>query len=175
MYEPTLGATLGLTYNFNASKVCAKKERSRKQRREAVVDTVYMVERIVERPIYKERIVEKPVAKKQNPFRLASISFAYASAKPSEKQNVVFENIVEYLKQNPSARILLDGYADKATGKAKTNLMLSIRRTDSVRNILIERYDIAPSRIEAQGIGSNAQPYENNNLNRVVIVTAIPE
>ena len=175
MYEPTLGATLGLTYTFNASKVCAKKERSRKQHREAVVDTVYMVERIVERPIYKERIVEKPVAKKQNPFRLASISFAYASAKPSEKQNVVFENIVEYLKQNPSARIRLDGYADKATGKAKTNLMLSIRRTDSVRNILIERYNIAPSRIEAQGIGSNAQPYENNNLNRVVIVTAIPE
>ena len=175
MYEPTLGATLGLTYNFTASKVCAKKERSRKQHREAVVDTVYMVERIVERPIYKERIVEKPVAKKQNPFRLASISFAYASAKPSEKQNVVFENIVEYLKQNPSARIRLDGYADKATGKAKTNLMLSIRRTDSVRNILIERYNIAPSRIEAQGIGSNAQPYENNNLNRVVIVTAIPE
>ena len=175
MYEPTLGATLGLPYNFNASKVCAKKERSRKQHREAVVDTVYMVERIVERPIYKERIVEKPVAKKQNPFRLASISFAYASAKPSEKQNVVFENIVEYLKQNPSARIRLDGYADKATGKAKTNLMLSIRRTDSVRNILIERYNIAPSRIEAQGIGSNAQPYENNNLNRVVIVTAIPE
>lgn len=182
MYEPTLGATLGLTYNFNASKicanaskVCAKKERSRKQRREAVIDTVYMVERIVERPIYKERIVEKPVAKKQNPFRLTSINFAYASAKPSETQNVLFENIVEYLKQNPSARIRLDGYADKATGKAKTNLMLSIRRTDSVRNILIERYNIDPSRIEAQGIGSNAQPYENNNLNRVVIVIAIPE
>lgn len=174
-YEPTLGATLGLSYNFNAAKPYVKKERIRKQRREAVVDTVYMVERIVERPIYKERIVEKPVAKKQNPFRLASISFAYASAKPSEKQNVVFENIVEYLKQNPSARIRLDGYADKATGKAKTNLMLSIRRTDSVRNILIERYNVAPSRIEAQGIGSNAQPYENNNLNRIVIVTAIPE
>ena len=174
-YEPTLGATLGLSYNFNAAKPYVKKERIRKQRREAVVDTVYMVERIVERPVYKDRIVEKPVAKKQNPFRLASISFAYASAKPSEKQNVVFENIVEYLKQNPSARIRLDGYADKATGKSKTNLMLSIRRTDSVRNILIERYGIAPSRIEAQGIGSNAQPYENNKLNRVVIVTAIPE
>ena len=174
-YEPTLGATLGLSYNFNAAKPYVKKERIRKQRREAVVDTVYMVERIVERPVYKDRIVEKPVAKKQNPFRLASISFAYASAKPSEKQNVVFENIVEYLKQNPSARIRLDGYADKATGKSKTNLMLSIRRTDSVRNILIERYNVAPSRIEAQGIGSNAQPYENNKLNRVVIVTAIPE
>ena len=64
---------------------------------------------------------------------------------------------------------------DKATGKARTNLMLSIRRTDSVRNILIERYGIAPSRIEAQGIGSNAQPYEDNDLNRVVIVTALPE
>ena len=38
-----------------------------------------------------------------------------------------------------------------------------------------ERYGIAPSRIEAQGIGSNAQPYEDNDLNRVVIVTALPE
>lgn len=174
-YEPTLGATLGLSYNFNAAKPYVKKERIRKQRREAVVDTVYMVERIVERPVYKDRIVEKPVTKKQNPFRLASISFAYASAKPSAKQDIVFANIVEYLNQNPSARIRLDGYADKDTGKARTNLMLSIRRTDNVRNILIERYGIAPSRIEAQGIGSNAQPYENNKLNRVVIVTAIPE
>ena len=174
-YEPTLGATLGLTYRFNASKPCAKKERCHKRRREAVVDTVYMVERVVERPVFKDRIVEKPVVKKQDAFRLASISFAYASAKPAKKQDIVFENIVNYLKQNPSARIRLDGYADKATGGERTNLMLSIRRTDSVRNILIERYGIAPSRIDAQGIGSNAQPYEENSLNRVVIVTALPE
>lgn len=174
-YEPTLGATLGLTYRFNASKPCAKKPRCHKLRREAVVDTVYVKERIVERPVFKDRIVEKSVAKKQEAFRLASVSFACASAKPEKKQDIVFENIVEYLKQNPSARIRLDGYADKATGKARTNLMLSIRRTDSVRNILIERYGIAPSRIEAQGIGSNAQPYEDNDLNRVVIVTALPE
>lgn len=174
-YEPTLGATLGLTYRFNASKPYVRKERSKKHRREAVVDTVYMVERIVERPVFKDRIVEKPVVKKQEAFRLASISFAYASAKPAKKQEIVFENIVEYLKQHPSARIHLDGYADKATGKARTNLMLSIRRTDSVRNILIERYGIAPSRIDAQGIGCNAQPYEKNEHNRVVIVTALPE
>lgn len=174
-YEPTLGATLGLTYRFNASKPYVRKERSKKHRREAVVDTVYMVERVVERPVFKDRIVEKPVAKKQEAFRLASISFAYASAKPAKKQDIVFENIVEYLKQHPSARIRLDGYADKATGKARTNLMLSIRRTDSVRNILIERYGIAPSRIDAQGIGCNAQPYEKNEHNRVVIVTALPE
>ena len=174
-YEPTLGATLGLTYRFNASKPYVRKERSKKHRREAVVDTVYMVERVVERPVFKDRIVEKPVAKKQEAFRLASISFAYASAKPAKKQDIVFENIVEYLKQHPSARIRLDGYADKATGKARTNLMLSIRRTDSVRNILIERYGIVPSRIDAQGIGCNAQPYEKNEHNRVVIVTALPE
>lgn len=174
-YEPTLGATLGLTYRFNASKPYVRKERSKKHRREAVVDTVYMVERVVERPVFKDRIVEKPVVKKQEAFRLASISFAYASAKPAKKQDIVFENIVEYLKQHPSARIRLDGYADKATGKARTNLMLSIRRTDSVRNILIERYGIAPSRIDAQGIGCNAQPYEKNEHNRVVIVTALPE
>ena len=174
-YEPTLGATLGLTYRFNALKPYVRKERSKKHRREAVVDTVYMVERVVERPVFKDRIVEKPVAKKQESFRLASISFAYASAKPAKKQDIVFENIVEYLKQHPSARIRLDGYADKATGKARTNLMLSIRRTDSVRNILIERYGIAPSRIDAQGIGCNAQPYEKNEHNRVVIVTALPE
>lgn len=174
-YEPTLGATLGLTYRFNASKPYVRKERSKKHRREAVVDTVYMVERVVERPVFKDRIVEKLVVKKQEAFRLASISFAYASAKPAKKQDIVFENIVEYLKQHPSARIRLDGYADKATGKARTNLMLSIRRTDSVRNILIERYGIAPSRIDAQGIGCNAQPYEKNEHNRVVIVTALPE
>ena len=175
-YEPTLGATLGLTYRFNSSKPCERREkRCRQHRRTAVVDTVYMVEKIVERPVFKDRIVEKPVAKKQDPFRLASINFGYASATPAGKQETTFENIAEYLRQNPSARIRLDGYADRQTGKDQTNLMLSIRRTDRVRNILIKRYGIAASRIDAQGIGSNAQPYGENDLNRVVIVTALPE
>lgn len=173
-YEPTLGATLGLTYRFKSATPAEKAERYARRRRSAVVDTVYMVQKVVERPVYQERIVEKQVEKKPEPFRLASVSFGYASANPLKNQETTFANVVDYLKKNPSARIRLDGYADKATGRSKTNLMLSIRRTDKVRNMLIEKYGIAPSRIDAQGIGSNAQPYEDNDQNRVVIITALP-
>lgn len=179
-YEPTLGVSLGLSYRFGSKKAAKPANSSRclkrcsKRSRKAVVDTVYMVEKIIERPVYQDRIVEKQVTKKQEPYRLGSLSFAFASANPRSDQKIVFANIADYLKNNPKARIRLDGYADKATGSERTNLMLSIRRTDKVRNILIEQYGIAPSRIEAQAVGCTAQPYDDNELNRVVIVYALP-
>lgn len=173
-YEPTLGASIGLTYRFKTRKADSSGKTSRRKDK-AVADTVYMVERIIERPVFKDRVVEKEVKVKAEPFRIASINFNYASANPQKGQNVSFANIVDYLRKNPAARVRLDGYADKATGRAQTNLMLSIRRTDAVRNTLIEKYGIDPSRIEAQGIGCNAQPYDVNEQNRVVIVMALPE
>lgn len=174
-YEPTLGVSVGLTYRFGGYRRSDNGITPPRRRRASVVDTVYMVQKIVERPVYKERVVEKLVEKKQEPFRLASISFGYASSRPKDGQETTFANIVDYLKRNPKARIRLDGYADKATGNSRTNLLLSVRRTDMVRNILIEKYDIKPSRIEAQGIGCDSQPYEVNEQNRVVVVQALPE
>lgn len=173
-YEPTLGATVGLTYRFKSDSPKQKREKRQRKNRQAVADTVYLVQKIIERPIYKDRIVEKVVEKKQEPFRIASIGFGYASAKPLKNQEMTFANIVDYLNRNPSVHIRLDGYADKATGSGRTNLMLSIRRTDHIRNVLIKKYGIAPSRIEAQAIGSSVQPYDTKELNRVVIVYVLP-
>ena len=62
---------------------------------------------------------------------------------------------------------------DSRTGSERVNLYLSMRRAVNVRDILVNEYGIDSSRIEAQGIGVNAQPYEENDWNRVVIVTVI--
>ena len=123
----------------------------------------------MERPVFKDRIVEKPVVKKLDAFRLASISFAYASTKPAKKQDIVFENIVNYLKQNPSARIRLDGYADKATGSASWNQKLSEKRAQAVYDALIKE-GVDKDQLELVGFGGTANMFGKNYLNRVVIL-----
>ena len=52
---------------------------------------------------------------------------------------------------------------------------LSVSRSTAVRSILINDYGIDPSRIEAQAMGANAQPYDVNEYNRVVLIQAIVE
>ena len=50
-----------------------------------------------------------------------------------------------------------------------------MRRAAQVRTILINDYGVDSKQIEAQGIGANYQPYEENDWNRIVIVTVIGE
>ena len=92
---------------------------------------------------------------------------------PKTGQEIYMENIARYMEAHPHVRLRLDGYADNNTGSERVNLYLSMRRATNLRDMLINDYGISGSRIEAQGMGINAQPYEENDWNRVVIVTVI--
>lgn len=62
------------------------------------------------------------------------------------------ERLAELLKAEPDLRIALVGHTD-AVGSLDANTALSRRRAEAVRDRLVQRYDVAPGRVEAQGAG----------------------
>ena len=124
--------------------------------------------------VYKEVKVREEVPMKANePLMLGSILFDINKTVPVRGQEITFVNIVKFLDENPKAKLHLTGYADQQTGTPEYNLRLSTKRGAAVKDILVEKYGIDRKRVEVQGVGTDAQPYEQNEWNRVVIVTAI--
>lgn len=100
---------------------------------------------------------------------LAAVRFKLNSAVVSPMEMVNVYNVAEYLKANPDVKLFIDGYADKDTGSSNYNLELSEKRCNAVKNLLVEEYDIAADRLECKSFGSETQPYNTNNWNRVVL------
>ncbi len=89
---------------------------------------------------------------------------------PDQKINV--EATAAYAKENGS-KVYLCGYADAQTGTAEYNMNLSERRVRNVEAMLIE-LGVPADQIVIDFKGSSEQPYEVNNMNRVVIATGQP-
>ena len=88
---------------------------------------------------------------------------------PEEEVNVY--NMAQWLKANPDEKIVIAGYADRDTGSSEYNMALSKKRADAVAKALVEKYGIDASRLVVKYDGSNVQPYDTNNWNRIVIFT----
>ena len=88
---------------------------------------------------------------------------------PTEEVNVY--NMAEWLKANPDQKVVIVGYADKDTGTSEYNMELSKKRADAVADQLINKYGISSDRLVVKYDGSNVQPYNTNDWNRIVIFT----
>ncbi|KEJ90864.1 OmpA family protein [Sulfitobacter donghicola] len=64
------------------------------------------------------------------------------------------------LQEQPDLRVALVGHTDNIGG-LEGNIQLSRNRANAVRNRLIDKYDVTPSRLEAQGMGYLA-PFTTN-------------
>ena len=62
------------------------------------------------------------------------------------------KKLADFLAQFPKAKGVIEGHTDSAGDKA-SNMKLSQRRADSVRNYLIKHFAVAPERLEAKGYG----------------------
>lgn len=60
--------------------------------------------------------------------------------------------IAAFLAANPTYRIVLVGHTD-SVGTLAANIALSKRRAETVRDRLVSAYAVAPSRVEADGVG----------------------
>jgi outer membrane protein OmpA-like peptidoglycan-associated protein len=87
--------------------------------------------------------------------------------------------ITEYLVRYPQAKFTLTGHTDHV-GSDAYNMALSIRRAESVKNYLIERFSIEAKRLIVKGAGSS-QPVADNSTkegqkqNRRVAIQDCPE
>lgn len=130
-----------------------------------------VVEKIVEKPVekvvYRDRIVEKPV----EPLR-REIFFTIRATQIVKQEMPKVEEIANYLKANPNAKVVITGYADKGTGNEKINMTLSEKRAKVVADTLKSKFGISESRITFEAKGDKDQPFSENAKNRVSICIA---
>ena len=82
-------------------------------------------------------------------------------------------NIAEWMKTNPDQSVAIVGYADKDTGTSDYNMGLSKRRAHKLYTTPSSTNTAStPTALSIQAEGSNVQPYEENNWNRIVIFNA---
>ena len=97
--------------------------------------------------------------------------FRIASAKIDQNQYINIYNTAKYALDNNS-KIYIVGYADEGTGTSNGNMAISERRAKAVAKALVEKYGVSEDMIEVDFKGDTVQPYETNEWNRVVIMTA---
>ena len=102
-------------------------------------------------------------------FRIGKYEISGAEAK---KINAV----ADMLKDNPSAKVSLTGYADAQTGTPERNWYLSRKRAEAVAAEL-EKAGIPSERIDVSYKGPTEAPYSSPEKNRVVVcvVGGIPK
>ena len=125
------------------------------------------VEKVVEKIVYRDRIVEK----KAEPLR-REIFFTIRATQIVKEEMAKVEEIANYLKANPNAKVVITGHADKGTGNATINKNLSEKRAKIVADTLVKKFGIAESRISYEAKGDAEQPFAENEKNRVSICIA---
>ncbi|HVN93175.1 MAG TPA: OmpA family protein [Terracidiphilus sp.] len=73
----------------------------------------------------------------------------------------VIKEVAAALTTNPALKLEVDGYTD-SVGDAAHNVDLSNRRAQSVVNVLVSQFGVAPARLSAKGMG-DANPIASND------------
>ena len=131
------------------------------------------VEKIIERIIEKPAPAPAPKVESkvvEENFR-RDIFFPIGNTNIAKSQRTKIAEIVEYMKENPDAKITLTGYADKGTGSVRFNDKIAARRALTVYNTLAAK-GVAKSRMIKESKGCRVQPFEENDMNRVTICIA---
>lgn len=121
-------------------------------------------------PQAPQTITQTIVVNENSPL-LATVRFTIGSDQITPEEMVNVYNMAEWMKANPDNKVVINGYADKDTGTPEFNLALSKRRAEKVYDVMTNYYGIAPSRLTVKYEGSNVQPYDVNNWNRIVVFT----
>lgn len=102
---------------------------------------------------------------------MSTVRFRINSARITSEEEVNVYNTAEWMKANPGTTVVVQGFADKDTGTSSYNMELSQRRCQAVVDQLTKKYGIDPGRLVMKANGSDVQPYEVNDWNRIVIFT----
>jgi outer membrane protein OmpA-like peptidoglycan-associated protein len=83
---------------------------------------------------------------------LDDLVFASAASALSEGTYPSLGALSDWLRAHPDLRVTLVGHTD-ASGSLDGNIALSRQRAQSVRQRMVERYDIPPQQVDAEGVG----------------------
>lgn len=90
---------------------------------------------------------------------------------PSQEMNVL--SVAYYMENHPDSKATIAGFADKGTGTPEINVRLAKQRAEVVANLLVEKYGISRDRLTISSMQEDQeQMFDNNDWNRVVVITA---
>ncbi len=95
-----------------------------------------------------------------------TVLFKQGKSKIEPAQYAPIELIAQYMKNNPSAKVEIRGYASPE-GPADLNQRLSEARATAVKNALVKKYKIAADRLTTKGMGVTDKLFEQVEFNRV--------
>ena len=99
------------------------------------------------------------------------IFFTIGSWTVSQTEAKKVNELIEFLKNNPSSKVSVIGHADKDTGGADRNLFLSKQRANFIGKML-EDAGINKDRISIEFKGASENPYDSATKNRVAVCIA---
>lgn len=107
-----------------------------------------------------------------NKWKFASLEFDGGSAEIKPEMYEDLNKVVQFMADHPHVRIKISGHTD-SDGNDEDNLKLSQARADAIKNYIVTKGKISPSRIEAMGYGSTRpivveKTPEDKRLNRRV-------
>ena len=124
-----------------------------------------IIEKEVPGPAPAPVVIEKPANLTQNVF----FEIRSSEIVPNEQKKV--DEVVDFLKKNPDAMVIVRAYADAGTGNASINQKYSENRADAVVNALTAA-GISADRIVKEAKGDTVQPFSENDQNRVSVIIA---
>lgn len=156
--EGTGRFTIGATYTIGGKKFTKAGEAK-------------IIEKVVEKEVIKEVPVEviKEVIKEAPGKSSAAIFFKIGKAVISPEGMVNVKVMAKVMKENPTTKYKVTGFADKGTGSAATNQTLSEKRAQAVYDALIAE-GVSADRLEKVAMGGTDPLFEKAYLNRVVIL-----
>ena len=182
-------ALAGLKYNFGkttrpsakylaelaAAEAAAAAEKARLEAERAAklaAEKAAAEKAAAEKALADKLAAEKAAAEKlAADMRQVNTFFVINSYVISDEEADKLVRYIDWLKANPDVNVAIAGHADKGTGNKRINQKLSEQRAAAVKAFLLER-GIAESRIvSVVANGDRVQPFEENDLNRVVIST----
>lgn len=114
-------------------------------------------------------VVEEPAPVVEPAKTRVNIFFELNKSVIQPSETAKIKELAEWLKQHPTAKLTLTGYADAGTGTRTINNRLASERAKVVTRQLVDVYGIEESRISTDSKGDAVQPFAQNDDNRVVI------
>ena len=121
------------------------------------------------KPQVVEKIVERVVEGQSTNALETAVYFQCGKSVIPASQLPSVERVASYLKNHADSKVVVRGYASK-DGPEDLNIRLAEARAQAVKNLLVKKYGIQESRIDAAGNGIS-EMFSEPEWNRVSICT----
>ena len=115
-------------------------------------------------------IIKKVTQVVNNNVLQPTVIFGQGKSAVDAAQMASVAMIAKYMKNHPTSRILIKGYASPE-GNPELNQRLSEARANAVKQALVSRYGISADRLTIQGMGATDELFDEIDFNRVATFT----